>query len=161
MMVSLPTDRVCVIGVGNEFRCDDAAGILVARRIRERGIATVSVREASGEGAALMDLWSGFERVVIIDAVQADTTPGAVYRIAAHEEDVPASFFNYSTHAFSVAEAIALAKSLKTLPPQVVVFGIEGKTFSMGQGISPEVESALADVERQIVSELAPSQSDE
>ena len=154
-MTLSPTDTVCVIGVGNEFRCDDAAGVLVARRIRDRGIANVSVHEASGEGAALMDLWTGFERIVIIDAVQADTTPGAVCRLDARDEDVPVSFFHYSTHAFSVAEAIALAKSLNTLPAHVVVYGIEGKTFSMGQDLSPEVESALADVERQIVNELA------
>ena len=53
-----------LIGVGNEFRNDDALGILVAREIRRRNVPGVTVVERSGEGTALMDAWAGAELVI-------------------------------------------------------------------------------------------------
>src|SRR5678815_5295266 len=53
-----------VIGLGNDFRRDDGAGRVAARRVRELAGDAVRVIEESGEGAALMDAWRGAELVV-------------------------------------------------------------------------------------------------
>jgi hydrogenase maturation protease len=50
-----------VIGLGNDFRRDDGAGRIAARRVRELAGDTVHVVEESGEGAALMDTWRDAE----------------------------------------------------------------------------------------------------
>ena len=57
-----------------------------------------------------------------------------------------ARFFHYSTHAFSVAEAIELGRALGKLPPRVILYGIEGKDFAAGETLSPEVASAADEV---------------
>ena len=52
-----------VIGVGNEMRGDDAAGILAARLLRgqlDPGAAVVL--EQPGEALGLLDQWEGFRR---------------------------------------------------------------------------------------------------
>ena len=47
-----------------------------------------------------------------------------------------------STHAFGVADALALARALGLLPPRVVVHAIRGVDFSLGAGLSPPVRAA-------------------
>lgn len=146
---------VKIIGVGNEFRGDDAVGPVAARCLANLGLPGVEVEVASGEGADLMERWKGADTVILIDAVRSGAPPGTVHRIDASRETVPGSFFSYSTHAFSVAEAVELARRLGLLPKGVTLYGIEGLDFSTGQGLTPPVEEALGNVVREIASNVA------
>ncbi|OUC14030.1 MAG: hydrogenase maturation protease [Alkalinema sp. CACIAM 70d] len=150
-------DTVLLIGVGNEFRQDDGVGLAIVRSLRSRlpaYLSTMTTIEASGEGAALMEAWQGFDRVYLFDAVASGAIPGTIHRIAAHQATVPTQFFHYSTHAFSVAEAVELARSLQQLPPELILWGIEGKNFRMGMGLSPEVEPAIETIVQAMLIEL-------
>ena len=163
--------RTLVIGVGNPLRGDDAAGVLVARRLAALAGPPLSVPteipvpaaipiaipiaiiEASGEGAALIDCWAGYDRVILIDAVQSTGgagQPGRVHRFNVVGEPLPSDFFHYSTHAFSVAEAVELARVLGLLPSVMVVIGITGESFAPGSLVSPAVEEAVASVTAEI-----------
>jgi hydrogenase maturation protease len=90
-----------------------------------------------------MDRWTGFDRVILIDATKSGAPPGTVHRLEASKEAIPTSFFNYSTHAFSVAEAVELARVLNRLPRQVLLFGIEGADFATGEVLSDAVNDSL------------------
>ncbi len=149
-----PPSGVLIIGIGNEYRRDDAAGLIVARRLKAQSLAHATVLEQSGEGAALMETWKNAGAVILIDAVHSGAAPGAIFRFEAHSESIPAKFFNYSTHAFSVAEAIKLAKALHQLPAHLRVYGIEGKNFGAGIGLSMEVEKAAGEVVESIRQEI-------
>ena len=53
------TDKTrLVIGIGNDFRGDDAAGLMVARRLRGTPLHDVEIVESAGDAAALMELWN-------------------------------------------------------------------------------------------------------
>lgn len=132
-----------VIGIGNLCRGDDGVGRVVARRLRELRLPDVEVREESGEGAALMEAWKNAETVILLDAAQSGAAPGAIHRLDAREGPVPSRFFHYSTHAFSVAEAVELARALDQLPPRLIVYGIEGEDFTAGGKLSPKIGSAV------------------
>lgn len=144
--------RFIVIGVGNALRGDDAAGLHAARRLRERGLD--NVREASGETASLMELWQGAEAVLLVDAAQSGAAAGSVSRFDVSEQALPAAFLHCSTHAFGVAEAVELARSLGTLPPRVIVFGIEGVGFDHGAPLSAEAERGVTEAAKRIEAEL-------
>ncbi len=141
-----------VIGIGNEYRHDDAVGLVVARALREKNLDHVEIVEMSGEGAALIEAWKNAKRVILIDAVQSGAPPGTVYRFEAHQQPIPTEFFRYSTHSFGVVEAIELARTLGQLPQELIVYGIEGENFEAGVGLSPEVERAVHKVLQQIPS---------
>lgn len=152
------TNRIVVIGVGNPYRCDDGVGVEVARRIG--GLRSdVSVIAASGEGAALMDLWKQRDQVFLIDAVRSGGRPGRIRRLDALKERIPSDFFNYSTHAFSVAEAVEMSRALNSLPARLTIYGIEGQSFEAGQGLSDAVDAAVGEVVQRILAELGPDAS--
>jgi hydrogenase maturation protease len=140
-----------IIGIGNEYRSDDGVGSMAARMIREKKLNSVTMKEESGEGASLIEAWQGFENVIIVDAVSSGAKPGTVFKYEANKEILPAKFFNYSTHAFSLAEAIELARALNKLPSKLTVYGIEGKNFSAGKEISLPVREATNQVINQIM----------
>jgi len=146
--------KTIVIGIGNEYRGDDAAGRLVARQMNGDTPPDVKVCECSGESATLMETWQGFDRVYLVDAVESRQPPGSIHRIAAHEQELPRDFFHTSTHAFSLAEAIELARALDQLPEQVFVYGIEGQWFEAGQKLTPAVKEAIPQVAEKIIEEL-------
>jgi hydrogenase maturation protease len=145
---------ILLIGIGNEYRSDDGVGLLVVRGIRNKPLLDVTIKEESGEGAALIDAWQGFQNVIIVDAVSSGANPGNIYRIKAEREHMPAKFFHYSTHAFSLAEAVELARVTGRLPVNLLVYGIEGKTFSAGTRISPVVQRAAKKVMEQILEDV-------
>lgn len=146
--------KTIVIGVGNEYRGDDGAGRMVARRLVDQLPDDIDVKEASGESAGLMEMWHGYDRVYLVDAVDSRQPAGTVHRIAANEETLPRDFFHCSTHAFSIAEAVELARSLELLPPELIVYGIEGKWFESSQRLTPEVAAAVDLVSDRILNEL-------
>jgi hydrogenase maturation protease len=136
-------NRLMVIGVGNPYRNDDAVGLVVARRIRELNLQGVTVIEASGEGASLMEAWQRADSVILIDAVYSGEEPGTIHRFDVHAQSLPAQFFNNSTHSFSVAAAIELARALNRLPQHIIVYGIEGKDFNAGTMLTAEVKEVV------------------
>ena len=132
-----------MIGVGNDFRGDDAAGLVVARRLQEQDTDGIAVMEAPGEGASFIDAWDGAEAVILIDAVRSRSAPGTIHRLSRRAVASSGDLFHRSTHAISVADAIELARVMNRLPKRLIVIGIEGKSFEAGAGLSQEVEAAL------------------
>jgi len=136
--------------VGNEYRSDDAAGLLVARRLREWSLPGVEVREHDGEAASLMEAWRGAGEVILVDAVVTDAIPGQIVRLDAHAQPLPRALFRCSTHAFGVAEAIELARALGELPPRFIVYGVGGTSWAPGAACSQEVLSAIATIAQSV-----------
>ncbi|MGZ4335370.1 MAG: hydrogenase maturation protease [Gaiellaceae bacterium] len=139
----------CVVGVGNAFRGDDAVGLEVVRRLEG-----VHVVECEGEPVSLIDAWHGFDRVVLVDAMQSGAPPGTVRRIAVDEEPLPPELSRPSTHLLGVADAVELARVLGRLPGEVVVYAIEGDRFDAGGDLTPVVAAAAELVAAQIQAEV-------
>jgi len=145
-----------IIGCGNVDRGDDAAGVLVARRLLALGVESFGAEtsEQSGESFSLMDCWIGFEHVILVDAIAPNGTPGVVEVWNAHTAELREDLFPCSTHAFGLREAVELARTMNRLPQLLQIYGIEGKQFSFNTPLSPEVEHAVESVAQQLL-ELA------
>jgi hydrogenase maturation protease len=129
-----------LIGLGNQFRHDDATGLIAARRLRERRVA---VAEHDGDPASLVNLWNGADSLIVIDAISSGAAPGTIHCFDLNASTLPQPLFRTSTHALSLADAIELSRTLGTLPTRAFVLGVEGHDFTIGVGLSPDVERAL------------------
>ena len=140
-----------VIGFGNIYRHDDAVGIAVARQLQGLTPAGVSIVEDAGYGLAWLETWHAQKTVILVDATSSGAPPGTIHRIDARKQKFPRGTFHSSTHGFSVGEAIEFACALNQMPPRFFLFGIEGKDFTPGIGLSDEVERAMPAVIRQVL----------
>lgn len=145
---------VLVIGIGNPFRTDDRAGLEVARRIKRSAIDRLKVLEVAGNPLALLDIWKGYDEVLLVDAVSSKSKPGTFQIINAVQQTIPAGLFNTSTHNMNVAEAIEMARNLDQLPKQMLVYGIEAKNFQFGETLSPHMDGVIDEVVRHILSHI-------
>jgi hydrogenase maturation protease len=143
-----------IIGVGNRWRGDDAAGLVVVDRLRGEPLDGVDVFEHEGEPSGLLDEWQGAEAVWLVDAVSSGAPRGTVHRHDAGRRELPADLFRASTHTFGVADAVELARALGRLPASLVVYGIEGRDFEAGARLGPEIEAAASEVVSAIADEL-------
>jgi hydrogenase maturation protease len=140
-----------VIGVGSDFRGDDAAGLLAARRLHAcPGIRTVEHRR---DGLSLMEHWRPTDHVVVVDALSSGHTPGMVFRFEATEGPVPGDAGWISSHSPGVAEGIETARVLGRLPASLTVFGIEAGRVDPGAAVSPAVAGAVEEVALAILEE--------
>ncbi len=146
--------QILLIGIGNEYRGDDGAGLAAIRALQAKGLPGTLFKECTSDGADLMEMWSEAKMVILIDAVSSGGNPGAIYRFDALKQPIPAQLSFQSTHVFGVAEAIELARVIDQLPPSLIVYAIEGKNFCAGVGLSSEVEKALQEVVEQMACEV-------
>ena len=61
--------KTLILGLGNPIAGDDGVGIVVARRLREDLGTEIDVVEASVAGIALLDLVSGYARLLVVDSI--------------------------------------------------------------------------------------------
>lgn len=137
----------CVIGVGNELRGDDAVGLVVVQLLED---IDATLRTCEGEPVAMLDLWEGFDHVIVIDAMHSGAEPGTVRVIDARAEQLPPDLSRPSSHLLGVAEAVELARTLDRLPPSLLIYAIEGEQYDAGTGLSKTVAHAAASVAAEI-----------
>jgi hydrogenase maturation protease len=150
-----PKTRIKVIGVGNAWRGDDAAGLLVARRLQADHLPQVQISECLGTVSAIQEAWQDAAGVIVVDAVVSGGPPGTIHRFEAHGVGMPVQLSRSpSSHGWGVAEALALGRLFQELPPALIIYGIEGKNFDPGQDVSPEVAAAIPEAARRIRREI-------
>ena len=143
---------VRVIGIGNEFRQDDGVALAVVRRLMSRAAGRIDVVEHDGDGTSLLDAWEGAPVVILVDAVRSGSPPGTIHRLDLRATGFPEGTTWSSSHSLGVTHAVTLATHLNCLPHALVIYGIEGRRFGFGKGLSPEVEGAASAVVERLLS---------
>ena len=104
-------DRILVAGIGNTIRGDDGIGIYLTRRLKKVLPSRFDVKELSAGGLDLMQAISGYDKAILIDAIQTSGgATGEVYRLSL--EDFKHSSNLSSTHALGLKEAVKLGIEL-------------------------------------------------
>lgn len=143
-----------IIGIGNPYRADDAAGLVCARHLRRHCPLGVEIIEHDGEPADLLELWHGRDIVVVIDAIAADLPAGTMIRIESGTEAIPLDA-SASTHLLGLGEAIALAQALERLPHRLIIYGVAGQQFGWSEKLSPPVAAAIPHLITHVLADLA------
>ncbi|MFI5198494.1 MAG: hydrogenase maturation protease [Thermoanaerobaculia bacterium] len=131
-----------VVGLGNAWRGDDAAGLLVLERLRPLLSGSVRTVAHEGDGLSLLDLWTPEDDVILIDAVLASGRGGPVLHDAC-ARPLPPDVQPLSGHALSAAGAIELARVIGWLPRRLIVVGVPAHSFGTGDPLSAETNDAI------------------
>ncbi|SDK75011.1 hydrogenase maturation protease [Aliiruegeria lutimaris] len=130
------------IGLGADNRHDGSVGLWLARALAARG--ATQCLALSRDDAALIETMDTHSDVILVDATQSGHAPGTVRRFDASAGPVPLDVFRHPAGSVGVAETVETARAMGCLPPRLTLIGIEGQDFSVGTGLSPQVEWAAA-----------------
>lgn len=148
--------KTLVLGIGNSIRTDDAVGLRVARLLRDRlASQEADVIEVASTGLELLDLMVGYDRVVVVDAIQtAGARVGEVYRL--EPETLGTPDVAAPVHGVDLVTAIALGRRLGlALPKRMVIFAVEvADVTSFGDTCTPEVERAIPRVTEAVLRDI-------
>jgi hydrogenase maturation protease len=145
-----------VIGVGNEYRRDDGFGpavvaTLAGPRATDPLPSTVDLAVSDGEPTRLIDLWTGADLAVVVDAVRDGSDHGGHrYELVLGELAGLAGGRSANSHRISLGSTVELAQALGRLPHQLVVLAVGGSEFGFGTGLTPEVAAAVEPVVQRV-----------
>lgn len=146
MLARYRSMNTLILGLGNPLVTDDAVGIRVARIVAEHlsGHAEVEVGEDYWGGLRLMERMVGFDRAIVIDAIQTGATPGTILRLA--PGDLPTQK-SASVHDVTLPVALDLGRQTGAHLPAddcILLVGIEAADIlTFGERLTPLVEAAV------------------
>lgn len=143
-------ERIAIVGIGNEFRNDDAAGMLIARALRTRETNADSSHILVIQGGHAPENVTGDLRqfspnlILLVDAADMGAEAGTISLIQMEQiEGVTAS-----THSLPLS---MLARYLTLeLNCEVALLGIQPKSIELGKKISKEVHQAATEIVEEI-----------
>ena len=144
------TLNTLVIGFGNALRGDDGAGLIAAELLLERiHLPEVEIVPQHQLTPELMEPISRAARVIFIDAAVSGPT-GKVHRIALRPAPACARF----THHATPESLLAGAQALYGHTPEATLYTIPGRSFDIGQELSPSVRAAVNELVAALEKEL-------
>lgn len=135
--------RTLLLALGNDILGDDGVGPAAARALTARFREGVDIRESAEAGLALLDSLVGYDRALLLDAVQTGRQPpGTVIEFG------PDDFRRViapSPHYAGLPEVIELAGRLGVeFPRELRILALEVEDpFTIREGFTPAVAAAL------------------
>ena len=122
--------KTLLVGMGNPILSDDAVGVRLAQDFKEKlsPRATLDfVEECSVGGLNLIDLFAGYDRVIVLDSFHtAGSRPGEWFFTTS--ETLCDSIHLTNIHDANFATAIELGRRMGMalpVPANILIFGVE------------------------------------
>ena len=145
------TGRVCLVGIGNPDRGDDAFGLRLAEAVRDVGYPDVILAERTPERWTERLARGAFQTVVFLDAVRMSAAPGDVIFLAGAE--IAARYPQVSTHKLSLGTIARLIEAQG--PTRVFLLGVQAQSAADGAELSAPVRTTLKILRDLLVETLA------
>jgi hydrogenase maturation protease len=135
--------KIKVLGLGNDLLADDGIGHLAVAALEPRLTGRADVEATPLHGLALLDLLTGYDAAVVLDAACTGAHPvGTVHEI---DPDALARIESPSPHFAGLPEMLDLAARLGLpFPRRVRILAVEVRDpWTVGGAMTPAVRDAL------------------
>ncbi len=152
------SERLLIVGVGNELLGDEGLGVHVAWALLRMQPALPPEVDVLEAGTALLDVlpqWSRYSRVVVVDAVSAGSPPGTIYRAELGSDSLdrePA--LPLSLHQWGLRDTLRIGAALDLLPRQLTLVGAEPEVITAGTELSPRLARAAQEITSMLLEEM-------
>ena len=148
-----PGDRLVVVGVGSDLRGDDAAGVLVARRLAEQESDRLHVVEGGTAPENYTAVVKSFDpdHVLLVDAVEFGGDPGEVKPV----DPAELAQTSFSSHAYPLTLLTDYLE--RETGATITMLGIQPASINESEDLSPAVETAIERVVEEIATALSRS----
>ncbi len=149
--------RILIIGLGNPLITDDSIGLRVVKELTPllAGRSDVEVSEDFWGGLRLMERMIGFDRVIVIDAIQTGAAPGTLHLLTPEGLGTQRSA---SAHDVNLSTALEFGRQAGARLPEnqhIRLVGVEAEDIlTFGEQCTPAVGAALPQVVQTVLSIL-------
>lgn len=137
-LAAILNGHTALVGVGNPEHGDDGAGVALAEELRAAGCANVFVAGATPEETAPVLARLGFERLLLMDAVEFGGQPGDTILLSSRE--IQSRFPQISTHKLSLGTLARMIEAERGV--QVWLLGLQPAALK-GSHLSPAMQATV------------------
>jgi hydrogenase maturation protease len=146
--------RTLVLGLGNLVHSDDGVGVHAIQRLQgdSRVPPAVVLMDGGTQGLSLLPHISGFQRLLVIDAVDVGQPPGTLIRLeGAALEKLPGK---PSVHQLGFEDLMVALKLLGESPEEVVVIGVQPESTDWSAELTAPVRESLDELLAVVIAQL-------
>lgn len=137
----MQSPRIMVMGVGNILLSDEGLGVRFLDELAKSTFPdNVELLEGGTAGLELVHLIQDVDFLIIVDALNANSEPGALFRFQPGDLQIMPAQYEVSFHQIGIIEVLTMANVLGKAP-QTLIFGIQPKSLEWGLEISPEIQA--------------------
>lgn len=117
-----------ILGIGNELLGDDGVGIRIARYFEKIDMQLFDVKYAGIGGFQLFDYIKGYEKVIIVDALEKNYQNIESYKVVTFDKnEIKDESLIYNSHDISLGMGLQLAEeiSLDLIPEDIKLVAVE------------------------------------
>ncbi|MCP4609077.1 MAG: hydrogenase maturation protease [Planctomycetes bacterium] len=147
---------ILIICLGNPLMRDEGIGIRLASELTVHLTDNphVEVMDLGTGGFSVMHAIAGREKIIFVDCAIMGQAPGQIHRFTPEQVSSKKLRMRYSLHEGDLLNTIELSRRLGECPDDIVIFGIEPKEISDGQGLTSELENNISQYVQTILKEL-------
>lgn len=137
--------KTLIFGIGNTLKKDDGIGIVLADKLRKESFNQFDIESGNMEPLDLINRTSGYERVIILDAIKKkNREPGEIIHLKL--EDLP-SYPMRTSHGMDLKTALQVGMKNEKVPEDIHILGITVKeSDSFGDSITDEMKDRLPEI---------------
>ena len=138
-------ESILLLALGNDIIGDDGVALAAARALKETFGDELNVVETTEGGLGLIDILSAYDRVLLLDSIEAGDLPAGAVREFLREDFH--KVLGQSPHYAGLPEVIALTHKLGiNFPSELRVLAIKiDPQEEFRQGLSDDIQRALGD----------------
>lgn len=142
-----------VLGIGNPVLGDDAVGIIVANKVKEKNLKNVDVETANTIDLEIINIISNYDRVFVVDAIK--TGNGKAGEIHKFGSENLRQTMRHSVHSIDLSTMLKTGEKLGIKMPEIIIYGLEvSDTDRLREGLSKDVEDTVPKIVEKIMEEL-------
>lgn len=142
-----------VLGIGNPVLGDDAVGIIVANKVKEKNLKNVDVETANTIDLEIINIISDYDRVFVVDAIK--TGNGKAGEIHKFGSENLRQTMGHSVHDIDLSTMLKTGEKLGIKMPEIIIYGLEvSDTDRLREGLSKDVEDTVPKIVEKIMEEL-------
>jgi len=151
---------VRILGCGNLLMGNDGVGLKVIEALQKTELASLEnldIEDAGVCGLDLLNFFDGATKVIIVDAILANSPVGSVHRFDGKELLKSTDPLNLiSAHDLTITDVMRIGEHVQSLP-EIVVIGIEIGivVYEATLEITPEVLKGVNEAVRLIKEEIS------
>jgi hydrogenase maturation protease len=147
--------KILILGIGNELAGDDALGLRIVQDISEIGPPDIDYKQISSGGLLILETILGYDKVLIIDAIETDSQNKRVLRLS--PDDFANTSFLSSPHDINFPTAMELGRKTASerMPNTIRIIAVEiPRQEEFSDKISLETQKKIPMVKKMVLEEI-------